>query len=403
LLHDINTISTANAATVEAKFEYGSTISLGGKNYKAGFGLVQTGTISGDGTTYNSEFWIDASKFKFTNSNNTGQVSPFTIDASGSTPQITFNGNVVINNRATAIPGGLPKFLGNYIASPTAAVSGDSYKNTSTGVVYVWDGSSWITTKGDNGINGSRGTGFGVSTADSPSDNAFTSSTGFPYAIDGDQLLLTNSSGSRFYRRQYGIWGNDTALQVDGNAIINGMALVKGKLLTGNGIESNNYVPESSGWRINAEGDAEFNSLVVRSSNVSGAFGKVFSNSLTSIGSGTFNNESIFYGCSITVTPPIPNRSYAILVTSGVTYVSGSISLIDTVGVVEIGAVNYTTSYTVGHYINSEEIGTSYGSNYLTGSNTYTVVVKLPFSDSNIIVLNNFKYITSITAVVVPV
>jgi hypothetical protein len=98
LLQDVTTISTYKAASVEAKFEYGSTIHLNGKDYKSGFGLVQTGTVSNDGTTYNSEFWIDASKFKFTNSNKTGQVAPFTIDASGTTPQVTFNGNVVSSN-----------------------------------------------------------------------------------------------------------------------------------------------------------------------------------------------------------------------------------------------------------------------------------------------------------------
>jgi hypothetical protein len=57
-------------------------------------------------------------------------------------------------------------------------------------------------------------------------------------------------------------------LQVDGNAIINGMALVKGKLLAGNGIESSLYIPGSSGWKISADGAAEFNSLTVRTSNL---------------------------------------------------------------------------------------------------------------------------------------
>jgi hypothetical protein len=81
LLQDVTTISTTEAATVEAKFEYGSTIHLGDKDYKAGFGLVQTGTLGGDGTTYDSEFWVNASKFKVTN-DVTG-TTPFSIDSDG--------------------------------------------------------------------------------------------------------------------------------------------------------------------------------------------------------------------------------------------------------------------------------------------------------------------------------
>jgi hypothetical protein len=81
LLQDVNTISTDKAATVEAKFEYGSTIHLGDKTYKSGFGLHQTGVMSSDGTTYNSEFWINASTFKVTN-DVTG-ATPFSIDSNG--------------------------------------------------------------------------------------------------------------------------------------------------------------------------------------------------------------------------------------------------------------------------------------------------------------------------------
>lgn len=88
------------AEGVESKFAYNSLLNINGVYKKSGFGLT-TNYISGSGTQidpYVSEFWIDASRFKFTNSNVTGSVAPFTIDASGTTPQIKFNGVVNFSN-----------------------------------------------------------------------------------------------------------------------------------------------------------------------------------------------------------------------------------------------------------------------------------------------------------------
>lgn len=88
------------AEGVESKFAYNSIVNINGVYKKSGFGLT-TNYTSGNGTQANpyvSEFWIDASRLKFTNSNQTGQVAPFTIDASGVTPQITFNGKVSFSN-----------------------------------------------------------------------------------------------------------------------------------------------------------------------------------------------------------------------------------------------------------------------------------------------------------------
>lgn len=87
-------------ARVESKFAYNSIVGINGVYKKSGFGLT-TNYVSGSGTQvdpYVSEFWIDASRFKFTNSNITGSVAPFTIDASGTTPQIEFNGKVSFGN-----------------------------------------------------------------------------------------------------------------------------------------------------------------------------------------------------------------------------------------------------------------------------------------------------------------
>ena len=86
------------AEGVESKWAYNSIVNVNGIYSKSGFGLT---VFSGNGTQANpstSEFWIDATKLRFTNSNATGRTAPFTIDATGVTPQITFNGNVSFTN-----------------------------------------------------------------------------------------------------------------------------------------------------------------------------------------------------------------------------------------------------------------------------------------------------------------
>lgn len=99
----LNTVDTRIAngvAAVETKWAYNSVVNINGIYKKSGFGLT-TNYTSGAGTQadpYVSEFWIDASRLKFTNSNMTGRTAPFTIDASGPTPQVTFNGKVTFSN-----------------------------------------------------------------------------------------------------------------------------------------------------------------------------------------------------------------------------------------------------------------------------------------------------------------
>lgn len=97
---ELNNTIKATAEGIESKFEYNSIVNINGVYKKSGFGLT-TNYTSGSGTEANpyvSEFWIDASRLKFTNSNVTGQTAPFTIDASGTTPQVTFNGKVAFTN-----------------------------------------------------------------------------------------------------------------------------------------------------------------------------------------------------------------------------------------------------------------------------------------------------------------
>lgn len=95
------------ATNVQNKFAYDSIVSINDAYYKAGFGLTAEAisTQTGDGltpeTAYDSEFWINANKFRFTNDANTGSNAPFTIDASGLNPEVTFNGKVTFGSSQT--------------------------------------------------------------------------------------------------------------------------------------------------------------------------------------------------------------------------------------------------------------------------------------------------------------
>ena len=140
LVNDIR----VTAEGVESKFEYNSILNINGVYKKSGFGLT-TNYTSGAGTQANpyvSEFWIDATKLRFTNSNQTGRTAPFTIDATGATPQITFNGNVAFTNVTGYTPPDISGSINsnndlfaqklgytNYAAMVTAANSGQTIIN----------------------------------------------------------------------------------------------------------------------------------------------------------------------------------------------------------------------------------------------------------------------------------
>jgi hypothetical protein len=97
-------ITTTSNGTVETAFEYSAnTKAVGGQYHNAGFGLY---TTSGNGTIsnpYESEFWINADRFRFTNEGATGSVTPFTIDATGTAPKIKLTGNVEIDGNITSV------------------------------------------------------------------------------------------------------------------------------------------------------------------------------------------------------------------------------------------------------------------------------------------------------------
>jgi hypothetical protein len=151
-LSELETSSTAYAnaigAEVEAKFEYNSTVSIGGYYYTAGFGLVTTGVTqppSATGTSNNpftSEFWIDAEKFKFTNTSKSLDIAPFSIDTSGDIPQIKFNGIVNFDNYDNTV------YYNDLLNSPThdvgysepsdVAVDGSTYTQITLEQDIVW-------------------------------------------------------------------------------------------------------------------------------------------------------------------------------------------------------------------------------------------------------------------------
>lgn len=127
----------------ESQFEYTSTLHKNGVYHTAGFGLELT-TASGSGTEldpYSSEFWIDAEKFKFTNSAQTGTAAPFTIDASGATPQITFNGVVSFTNVSDT-----PTHTDGLLAArPISPVVGSTYTATDEdNQLYTFTSVGWI-------------------------------------------------------------------------------------------------------------------------------------------------------------------------------------------------------------------------------------------------------------------
>ena len=140
------------AEGVESKWAYNSIVNINGVYSKSGFGLTAN-NFSGGGTKanpYTSEFWIDATKLRFTNSNMTGRKAPFAIDASGAEPQIKFNGVVDFSN-VNGVPQSNQVFVQTTV--PTSGmIKGDMWINTSTvsNEVSTYNGSVWLKSAGGN-------------------------------------------------------------------------------------------------------------------------------------------------------------------------------------------------------------------------------------------------------------
>lgn len=151
LENSLKTEITDEGARVESKFAYNSNVNINGVWKKSGFGLT-TNYTSGSGTEvdpYVSEFWIDASRFKFTNSNATGSVAPFTIDATGVVPKVTFNGVVNFSNIT-----GAPLTNKTYVQAtqPSSGMNtGDTWIDSDdNNSLYSYNGTTWNKTQSGN-------------------------------------------------------------------------------------------------------------------------------------------------------------------------------------------------------------------------------------------------------------
>lgn len=104
-----NNVYIDDNGIAHSKFEYDSTVTIGGVTYPAGFGLKNMTNTNG---VTDSEFWINADKFKMTNNNGaTPNAAPvFSIDTTDGN-KVQFNGvvkfgNSVIDGSNTTIDGG---------------------------------------------------------------------------------------------------------------------------------------------------------------------------------------------------------------------------------------------------------------------------------------------------------
>ena len=115
---------------------------------------------------------------KFTNSNKTGSKAPFTIDASGATPEITFNGKVEFSN-VTHVPqlGSTPQEVVNAVnAGNTTTINGGKITTgsitagqiaansisadrllSSSGQSTVWEGGGLVSANFNGNVNGNIG------------------------------------------------------------------------------------------------------------------------------------------------------------------------------------------------------------------------------------------------------
>lgn len=105
-----NLVYTDAQGNIKSKWEYNSNININGVNYPSGFGMK----IDGE----NSEYWINADKFRFTNTANATPISDpvFSIDTEDGN-KVQFNGIVKFGNSTIDSTGGTSTIDGNSIAT----------------------------------------------------------------------------------------------------------------------------------------------------------------------------------------------------------------------------------------------------------------------------------------------
>ena len=234
-----NTIRVTSEG-VESKWAYNSIVNINGVYRKSGFGLT-TNNFSGEGTQsnpYSSEFWIDATKLRFTNSNMTGRTSPFTIDASGTVPVVKFNGLVEFSNVSN-----MPSINKTYVQTiqPTSGMNkGDTWIDTDDqNSLHTYTGSSWIKT--DNGVKtylqtnpptiGMLAGDLWVDSNDNYKQYRYNGTSWEAYAFDAAYAINTNTTtvnGSKITT------GSITAAQINVNDLFSKNIIFTGTITGGN-------------------------------------------------------------------------------------------------------------------------------------------------------------------------
>ena len=208
-----------NTERVETNFSYDTNTWINGSYYNAGFGLKTT--AGGTGTSvdpYNSEFWIDAEKFRFTNSHGAFGTDVFSIDASNTTsaPQVTFNG--VVNFNSSGLSTSLPTHTGGLLADrPATPVLGSTYAATDThGIVYTYMADGWA--------------------------DGFTSTA---LATSGTTVINGGNITTGFIQAEFLVASDITAGDISSTAVIRGNK-IEGALITGSIIKASYIDPTSS-------------------------------------------------------------------------------------------------------------------------------------------------------------
>ena len=203
------------------------------------------GSITGwgyaDGSGTSSTFGIKAQNFSI--SDGTTGYTPFSI--SGNT--IQFNGKVSINsmtdNSGNSVTVG--KYLGQFSSSyEPAGTNGDTYYNTTEGIMKYHNNSGWVSTKGNdgangaqgptgatgstgpqgpagsNGSNGSRGPGWYHATGSSWSDTTANNACPGGHVV-GDIVTISSSSFSQAKKWNGYLWVAP-GLYINGGLIVDG-------------------------------------------------------------------------------------------------------------------------------------------------------------------------------------
>lgn len=146
-----NTLRQYLKATEEkiiSLFEYNSNITINGKTYNAGFGLVQTGQVADGNGYYDSEFWINANKLRFTSTNEASEgITPFRVagtnvyaeDLIVSTARSVLHindGGWALNKDGTSYFGNNSTFAGNLTIGTPGVANSTVIENKG---VYVYD------------------------------------------------------------------------------------------------------------------------------------------------------------------------------------------------------------------------------------------------------------------------